>query len=124
MFERRGVSADGAPHTGEFIETDRRQCKGIGLVICKYGSSKYIRSSLQVNCGSQVFHTQIIRLYLFQGGPVRLFVPYKRRKKDLDPPVVPLKKDLPATKSLTLTSGTTCKAQAAMFREQNKKRLT
>lgn len=45
--------------------------------------------------------------HLILGGPVRLFVPYKRRKKDLDPPVVPLKKDLPATKSLTLTSGTT-----------------
>uniref|UniRef100_A0A8C6TCS1 SAND domain-containing protein n=1 Tax=Neogobius melanostomus TaxID=47308 RepID=A0A8C6TCS1_9GOBI len=41
------------------------------------------------------------------GGPVRLFVPYKRRKKDGDPPVIPTKKDLPVTKSLTLTPGTT-----------------
>ncbi|XP_039989257.1 deformed epidermal autoregulatory factor 1 homolog isoform X2 [Xiphias gladius] len=40
-------------------------------------------------------------------GPVRLFVPYKRRKKDTEPPVVPLKKELPATKSIALTPGTT-----------------
>ncbi|KAF0040332.1 hypothetical protein F2P81_006230 [Scophthalmus maximus] len=41
-------------------------------------------------------------------GPVRLFVPYKRRKKDTDPPVIPLKKDLPSTKNITLSPGTTC----------------
>lgn len=41
------------------------------------------------------------------GGPVRLFVPYKRRKKDGDPLVVPPKKELPVPKSLTLTPGTT-----------------
>ncbi|AWP07896.1 putative deformed epidermal autoregulatory factor 1 -like [Scophthalmus maximus] len=40
-------------------------------------------------------------------GPVRLFVPYKRRKKDTDPPVIPLKKDLPSTKNITLSPGTT-----------------
>ncbi|XP_072291794.1 deformed epidermal autoregulatory factor 1 homolog [Eucyclogobius newberryi] len=41
------------------------------------------------------------------GGPVRLFVPYKRRKKDGDPPVVPPKKELPiCPKSLTLSPGT------------------
>ncbi|XP_040893698.1 deformed epidermal autoregulatory factor 1 homolog isoform X2 [Toxotes jaculatrix] len=40
-------------------------------------------------------------------GPVRLFVPYKRRKKDLEPPVLSPKKELPATKSITLTPGTT-----------------
>ncbi|XP_018547682.1 LOW QUALITY PROTEIN: deformed epidermal autoregulatory factor 1 homolog [Lates calcarifer] len=40
-------------------------------------------------------------------GPVRLFVPYKRRKKDMEPPVVPPKKELPATKNITLTPGTT-----------------
>ncbi|KAM7397340.1 hypothetical protein PAMP_020321 [Pampus punctatissimus] len=40
-------------------------------------------------------------------GPVRLFVPYKRRKKDLEPPLVPAKKELPATKNITLTPGTT-----------------
>ncbi|XP_026168270.1 deformed epidermal autoregulatory factor 1 homolog isoform X2 [Mastacembelus armatus] len=40
-------------------------------------------------------------------GPVRLFVPYKRRKKDLEPPVSPPKKELPATKNITLTPGTT-----------------
>ncbi|XP_071314962.1 deformed epidermal autoregulatory factor 1 homolog isoform X2 [Trachinotus anak] len=39
-------------------------------------------------------------------GPVRLFVPYKRRKKDTDPLVLP-KKELPATKNITLTTGTT-----------------
>uniref|UniRef100_A0AAV2L1G6 MYND-type domain-containing protein n=1 Tax=Knipowitschia caucasica TaxID=637954 RepID=A0AAV2L1G6_KNICA len=38
------------------------------------------------------------------GGPVRLFVPYKRRKKDGDPPVIPPKKEIP--KSLTLPPGT------------------
>lgn len=41
------------------------------------------------------------------GGPVRLFVPYKRRKKDGDPPVVPTKKELTVQKSLTLTPGAT-----------------
>ncbi|XP_069019536.1 deformed epidermal autoregulatory factor 1 homolog isoform X2 [Embiotoca jacksoni] len=41
-------------------------------------------------------------------GPVRLFVPYKRRKKDNEPPVVPVKKELPATKNITLSPGTTC----------------
>lgn len=40
-------------------------------------------------------------------GPVRLFVPYKRRKKDLEPPLVPAKKELPAAKNITLTPGTT-----------------
>ncbi|XP_017295045.1 deformed epidermal autoregulatory factor 1 homolog isoform X2 [Kryptolebias marmoratus] len=40
-------------------------------------------------------------------GPVRLFVPYKRRKKEIESPVVPLKKDLPATKNIQLTPGTT-----------------
>ncbi|TDH09755.1 hypothetical protein EPR50_G00091830 [Perca flavescens] len=40
-------------------------------------------------------------------GPVRLFVPYKRRKKDNEPPVISPKKELPATKNITLTPGTT-----------------
>ncbi|XP_028287962.1 deformed epidermal autoregulatory factor 1 homolog [Parambassis ranga] len=40
-------------------------------------------------------------------GPVRLFVPYKRRKKDAEPLVIPAKKELPATKNITLTPGTT-----------------
>ncbi|XP_053175063.1 deformed epidermal autoregulatory factor 1 homolog [Scomber japonicus] len=40
-------------------------------------------------------------------GPVRLFVPYKRRKKDLEPPLVPAKKELPSPKNITLTPGTT-----------------
>ncbi|XP_071765883.2 deformed epidermal autoregulatory factor 1 homolog [Centroberyx gerrardi] len=40
-------------------------------------------------------------------GPVRLFVPYKRRKKDSDQPVTPEKKELPAAKNITLTPGTT-----------------
>ncbi|XP_070686819.1 deformed epidermal autoregulatory factor 1 homolog isoform X2 [Pempheris klunzingeri] len=40
-------------------------------------------------------------------GPVRLFVPYKRRKKDTEPPVTPPKKELPVTKNITLTPGTT-----------------
>uniref|UniRef100_A0A3Q3JXH6 Deformed epidermal autoregulatory factor 1 homolog n=1 Tax=Monopterus albus TaxID=43700 RepID=A0A3Q3JXH6_MONAL len=46
-------------------------------------------------------------LCLFQTGPVRLFVPYKRRKKDPEPSVVSPKKELAATKSITLTPGTT-----------------
>uniref|UniRef100_A0A8D0DDE5 DEAF1 transcription factor n=1 Tax=Sander lucioperca TaxID=283035 RepID=A0A8D0DDE5_SANLU len=37
----------------------------------------------------------------------RLFVPYKRRKKDNEPPVISPKKELPATKNITLTPGTT-----------------
>nr|XP_019934163.1 PREDICTED: deformed epidermal autoregulatory factor 1 homolog [Paralichthys olivaceus] len=40
-------------------------------------------------------------------GPVRLFVPYKRRKKDMDLPLIPPKKELSSTKSITLTPGTT-----------------
>ncbi|XP_041650501.1 deformed epidermal autoregulatory factor 1 homolog isoform X2 [Cheilinus undulatus] len=40
-------------------------------------------------------------------GPVRLFVPYKRRKKDTDAPVTPPKKELPVSKNITLTPGTT-----------------
>uniref|UniRef100_A0A3B4G006 DEAF1 transcription factor n=1 Tax=Pundamilia nyererei TaxID=303518 RepID=A0A3B4G006_9CICH len=40
-------------------------------------------------------------------GPVRLFVPYKRRKKDTEPVIIPAKKELPATKNITLTPGTT-----------------
>uniref|UniRef100_A0A3B5LCF7 Deformed epidermal autoregulatory factor 1 homolog n=1 Tax=Xiphophorus couchianus TaxID=32473 RepID=A0A3B5LCF7_9TELE len=40
-------------------------------------------------------------------GPVRLFVPYKRRKKDNELPVVPVKKDLSPLKNIQLTPGTT-----------------
>ncbi|XP_047451491.1 deformed epidermal autoregulatory factor 1 homolog isoform X2 [Mugil cephalus] len=40
-------------------------------------------------------------------GPVRLFVPYKRRKKDTEPLIIPPKKELPATKNITLSPGTT-----------------
>ncbi|XP_029289273.1 deformed epidermal autoregulatory factor 1 homolog [Cottoperca gobio] len=40
-------------------------------------------------------------------GPVRLFVPYKRRKKDNEPLVSSPKKELPATKNIMLTPGTT-----------------
>ncbi|KAE8296636.1 Deformed epidermal autoregulatory factor 1-like protein [Larimichthys crocea] len=40
-------------------------------------------------------------------GPVRLFVPYKRRKKDNDLPVTPPKKELPSPKNITLAPGTT-----------------
>ncbi|XP_031592109.1 deformed epidermal autoregulatory factor 1 homolog isoform X2 [Oreochromis aureus] len=40
-------------------------------------------------------------------GPVRLFVPYKRRKKDTEPVIITAKKELPATKNITLTPGTT-----------------
>ncbi|XP_070827763.1 deformed epidermal autoregulatory factor 1 homolog isoform X2 [Chaetodon trifascialis] len=43
-------------------------------------------------------------------GPVRLFVPYKRRKKDNEPRVTTPKKELPATKNITLAPGTTCTA--------------
>ncbi|XP_028306935.1 deformed epidermal autoregulatory factor 1 homolog isoform X8 [Gouania willdenowi] len=40
-------------------------------------------------------------------GPVRLFVPYKRRKKDTDLPMVPSKMVVSPNKKLTLTPGTT-----------------
>ncbi|XP_015227705.1 PREDICTED: deformed epidermal autoregulatory factor 1 homolog [Cyprinodon variegatus] len=40
-------------------------------------------------------------------GPVRLFVPYKRRKKDNDLPVGPVKKELSPLKNIQLTPGTT-----------------
>ncbi|XP_062404060.1 deformed epidermal autoregulatory factor 1 homolog isoform X2 [Sardina pilchardus] len=41
-------------------------------------------------------------------GPVRLFVPYKRRKKEPEQaPPTPEKKDSPPTKNITLTPGTT-----------------
>uniref|UniRef100_I3J7X2 Deformed epidermal autoregulatory factor 1 homolog n=1 Tax=Oreochromis niloticus TaxID=8128 RepID=I3J7X2_ORENI len=46
-------------------------------------------------------------LCLIQTGPVRLFVPYKRRKKDTEPVIITAKKELPATKNITLTPGTT-----------------
>ncbi|MEQ2208943.1 Deformed epidermal autoregulatory factor 1, partial [Xenoophorus captivus] len=46
-------------------------------------------------------------LCLIQTGPVRLFVPYKRRKKDNELPVVPVKKDLSPLKNIQLTPGTT-----------------
>uniref|UniRef100_A0A8C5HN09 Deformed epidermal autoregulatory factor 1 homolog n=1 Tax=Gouania willdenowi TaxID=441366 RepID=A0A8C5HN09_GOUWI len=42
-----------------------------------------------------------------QTGPVRLFVPYKRRKKDTDLPMVPSKMVVSPNKKLTLTPGTT-----------------
>uniref|UniRef100_G3P2I8 DEAF1 transcription factor n=1 Tax=Gasterosteus aculeatus aculeatus TaxID=481459 RepID=G3P2I8_GASAC len=44
---------------------------------------------------------------LHQTGPVRLFVPYKRRKKDNEPLVASPKKEPPAAKNITLTPGTT-----------------
>ncbi|KAJ8249115.1 hypothetical protein GJAV_G00231340 [Gymnothorax javanicus] len=42
-------------------------------------------------------------------GPVRLFVPYKRRKKDSDRPATPEKKEVPvpSPKNITLTPGAT-----------------
>ncbi|XP_077452060.1 deformed epidermal autoregulatory factor 1 homolog isoform X1 [Stigmatopora argus] len=40
-------------------------------------------------------------------GPVRLFVPYKRRRKDTDPSPVTIKKETQASKNITLTPGTT-----------------
>ncbi|XP_061533063.1 deformed epidermal autoregulatory factor 1 homolog isoform X3 [Phycodurus eques] len=42
-----------------------------------------------------------------QNGPVRLFVPYKRRRKETDPPPVPAKKEVPASKNIMLSPGTT-----------------
>lgn len=44
-----------------------------------------------------------------QSGPVRLFVPYKRRKKENEPPATPVKKEPP--KNITLlpaTAATAC----------------
>lgn len=46
-----------------------------------------------------------------QSGPVRLFVPYKRRKKDNELPAAPVKKE--AAKNITLlpaTGATTCES--------------
>lgn len=40
-------------------------------------------------------------------GPVRLFVPYKRRKKDNEQPTTPEKKDIPPPKNITLAPGAT-----------------
>ncbi|XP_061750312.1 deformed epidermal autoregulatory factor 1 homolog isoform X2 [Nerophis ophidion] len=40
-------------------------------------------------------------------GPVRLFVPYKRRRKEAESPSLPSKKEVPAAKNITLTSGIT-----------------
>ncbi|XP_077425734.1 deformed epidermal autoregulatory factor 1 homolog isoform X2 [Vanacampus margaritifer] len=40
-------------------------------------------------------------------GPVRLFVPYKRRRREADPPAVPAKKEIPVSKNITLSPGTT-----------------
>uniref|UniRef100_A0A3B4A6I0 Uncharacterized protein n=1 Tax=Periophthalmus magnuspinnatus TaxID=409849 RepID=A0A3B4A6I0_9GOBI len=58
-------------------------------------------------CDDIILCLFIVLFFLyFQGGPVRLFVPYKRRKKDGDPPVIPQKKELTVPKSLTLPPGT------------------
>uniref|UniRef100_A0A8C9V7M0 Deformed epidermal autoregulatory factor 1 homolog n=1 Tax=Scleropages formosus TaxID=113540 RepID=A0A8C9V7M0_SCLFO len=40
-------------------------------------------------------------------GPVRLFVPYKRRKKDNERPATPEKKDVQTPKNITFAPGTT-----------------
>ncbi|XP_054632496.1 deformed epidermal autoregulatory factor 1 homolog isoform X1 [Dunckerocampus dactyliophorus] len=40
-------------------------------------------------------------------GPVRLFVPYKRRRKENDSPSIPTRKEVSASKNITLTTGTT-----------------
>ncbi|KAM4619209.1 deformed epidermal autoregulatory factor 1 homolog [Polymixia lowei] len=40
-------------------------------------------------------------------GPVRLFVPYKRRKKDTEQPAIPEKKDTSSPKNITLAPGAT-----------------
>lgn len=60
-------------------------------------------------------HTSVIlRVFLFlnflsdrQTGPIRLFVPYKRRRKDNDVMSTPHKKH-PTAKNITLAPGTTC----------------
>lgn len=47
-----------------------------------------------------------------QSGPVRLFVPYKRRKKESELPATPVKKDAP--KNITLlpaAAAATCESQ-------------
>lgn len=52
--------------------------------------------------------------FLLQSGPVRLFVPYKRRKKENELPTTPLKKDSP--KNITLlpaTAATTCELRGS-----------
>lgn len=56
----------------------------------------------------------ILRVFLFlnflsdgQTGPIRLFVPYKRRRKDSDVMSTPHKKH-PTAKNITLAPGTTC----------------
>ncbi|XP_030630775.1 deformed epidermal autoregulatory factor 1 homolog [Chanos chanos] len=40
-------------------------------------------------------------------GPVRLFVPYKRRKKESERPTTPEKKEVPPAKNITLAPGAT-----------------
>lgn len=45
-----------------------------------------------------------------QNGPVRLFVPYKRRRKETEASAVPAKKEVPASKNITLSPGTTCES--------------
>ncbi|XP_058264197.1 deformed epidermal autoregulatory factor 1 homolog isoform X5 [Hemibagrus wyckioides] len=42
---------------------------------------------------------------LIQTGPVRLFVPYKRRKKESERPASPEKKEAPSPKNITLAPG-------------------
>ena len=47
-----------------------------------------------------------------QSGPVRLFVPYKRRKKESELPATPVKKDVP--RGITLlpaAAATTCECR-------------
>lgn len=46
---------------------------------------------------------------LLQTGPVRLFVPYKRRKKESEHPASPEKKGAPPPKNITLAPGAACR---------------
>lgn len=84
------------------VPEGRRRCSG--------GRKHHHGNITTLHCFTCRGRESAFPLDLFQTGPVRLFVPYKRRKKDTDPPLVPAKKELPAAKNITLTPGTTCRS--------------
>ena len=99
------LSADGTSQVGHlFVYRQTGTVKVVCLFVGRRDQSGYL-----IVC----WQTGQVRLFdcLFvyrQTGPVRLFVPYKRRKKELEQAPTPEKKDSPPTKNITLTPGTTC----------------
>ncbi|XP_059190500.1 deformed epidermal autoregulatory factor 1 homolog isoform X2 [Centropristis striata] len=87
--------------TGYFFHLENLQDQGTAKIRSRRSEER--RSSLSCPKDGDSLVTENISMT----GPVRLFVPYKRRKKDNEPSVTSPKKELPTTKNITLTPGTT-----------------